>query len=280
MKRILLILLSIATLSSCKSIDSTIDMAISNLSSEKALSYNVNELTIEGKLSGDTIFTSTTCTFEELVSDSLFGFKYFIESNLIHPRFKVPMTTRNYYNGENHFWSLDSEVKKDKITTGQYGNVFPLKPNHIFKNYIDSLVPYLEHSEYLTEELVSAKVKEAVMVFLTTNPELKELLFDFSEPGKIDLEAYMNEHYHYNGDLEHFAYLTGRSLSTFKRDFEKIFHTTPSRWLLQKKLEDAHYLLKQKKLKATDVYIEVGFKDYAHFFVSFKKLFGMSPSMV
>lgn len=117
MKRILLILLSIATLSSSKSIDSTIDMAISKLSSEKALSYNVNELTIEGKLSGDTIFTSTTCTFEKLVSDSLFGFKYFIESNLIHPRFKVPITLRNYYNGENHFWSLDSEVKKDKVTT-------------------------------------------------------------------------------------------------------------------------------------------------------------------
>jgi thiol-disulfide isomerase/thioredoxin len=117
MERIILILLSIATLSSFKSIDPTIDIAISKLSCEKALIYNVNELTIEGKLSGDTIFTSKTCTFEKLVSDSLFGFKYFIESNLIHPRFKIPMTTRNYYNGENHFWNLDSEVKKDRVIT-------------------------------------------------------------------------------------------------------------------------------------------------------------------
>ncbi len=124
------------------------------------------------------------------------------------------------------------------------------------------------------------KVKEAVLVFLGANPGLRQLLFDFSEPGKIDLAAYMNEHYQYNGDLQHFAYLTGRSLSTFKRDFEKIFHTTPSKWLLQKRLEDAHYLLKEKKLSASEVYLEVGFKDYSHFYVAFKKLFGMAPSMV
>lgn len=170
---------------------------------------------------------------------------------------------------------------KTEITNGrQYGNVFRLKPNLIFKNYIDSLLPYLNHSQHMDISLVKLKVKEAVMIFLAANPELKDLLFDFSEPGKIDLQAYMDEHYQYNGDLQHFAYLTGRSLSTFKRDFEKIYHQTPNRWLLQKRLEDAHYLLKQKKLKSSEVYLEVGFKDYSHFFVAFKKLFGISPSMV
>ena len=117
MKKILLILLSIATLSSCKSTDSTIDIAINNLSSAKTISYNVNELAIQGKLSGDTNFISIKCTFEKLANDTLIGFKYFMESNSIHPRFKVPMTQRSYYNGENHFWGLDSELKKDKIIT-------------------------------------------------------------------------------------------------------------------------------------------------------------------
>jgi AraC-like DNA-binding protein len=88
--------------------------------------------------------------------------------------------------------------------------------------------------------------REAVLVFLGANAALKDLLFDFSEPGKIDLQAYMNAHYKYNGDLQYFAYLTGRSLSTFKRDFEKIYQTTPGRWLLQRKLEDAHFLLKKE----------------------------------
>ena len=161
-----------------------------------------------------------------------------------------------------------------------FDNVFSLKPNHLFKNYIDSLLPYLEHSDFMEPELIKAKIKEAVLVFLGTNPDLKNLLFDFSEPGKIDLQAYMEEHYQYNGDLQYFAYLTGRSLSTFKRDFEKIYHTSPSKWLIRRKLEEAHFLLKGKKLKSTEVYLEVGFKDYSHFMFAFKKQFGVTPSMI
>lgn len=175
---------------------------------------------------------------------------------------------------------MKDQYQRDRIVTNSYENVFLLKPNKIFRNYIDSLTPYLENSNYIDGELLRTKIKEAVLVFLSVNPELKNLLFDFSEPGKIDLQAYMNSHYQYNGDLKHFAYLTGRSLSTFKRDFIKIYNITPNRWLLQKRLQDAHYLLKEKKLKSTEVYLEVGFKDYSHFLVAFKKLFGINPSMV
>jgi AraC-like DNA-binding protein len=175
---------------------------------------------------------------------------------------------------------MKDQYRLDNIIPVHFDNVFLLKPNKIFRNYADSLLPYLENNDHISSELIKTKVREAVLIFLSVNPELKNLLFDFNEPGKIDLQAYMDEHYQYNGDLQHFAYLTGRSLSTFKRDFEKIYKTTPSRWLIQKRLEDAHYLLREKKLKATDVYAEVGFKDYSHFLVAFKKLFGISPSMV
>ncbi len=157
-------------------------------------------------------------------------------------------------------------------------DVFLLAPNKLFRNYIDSLLPYLDHGSRISGELLKTKIKEAVLIFLDANPGLKDVLFDFSEPGKIDLRAYMEEHYQYNGDLRHFAYLTGRSLSTFKRDFEKIYGVPPGKWLLRKRLEDAYYLLREKKVKPTDVYLEVGFKDYSHFFLAFKRLYGTAPS--
>lgn len=175
---------------------------------------------------------------------------------------------------------MKDHYQPDKNIHHTYDNVFLLTPNKVFHNYIDSLLPYLENSHHITGDLVKIKVKEAVLIFLQSNPRLKNILFDFSEPGKIDLEAYMNEHYQYNGDLQHFAYLTGRSLSTFKRDFEKIYQTTPNKWLLQKRLEDAHYLIKEKKMRSTDVYLDVGFKDYSHFSVAFKKVYGKAPSQV
>jgi AraC-like DNA-binding protein len=155
-----------------------------------------------------------------------------------------------------------------------------LPPTTLLKNYIDSLTPYLDKPHELNKALTTLKVKEAVMILLETNPALKDLLFDFSEPGKIDLEAYMNEHYKFNVHLDRWAYLTGRSLATFKRDFEKIFHTSPNRWLQQRRLREAHYLIKEKGKKASDVYLEVGFEDLSHFSFAFKKNFGVAPSLV
>ncbi|HMF70014.1 MAG TPA: AraC family transcriptional regulator [Flavitalea sp.] len=175
---------------------------------------------------------------------------------------------------------VKNELKITSILSRKFDNVFRLKPNRAFGNYFDSLMPYLENGAGISEHIVRIKVKEAVMVFLDANPELVHILFDFSEPGKIDLEAYMNKHYAFNGELEQFAYLTGRSLSTFKRDFKKIFNTTPTKWLIQKRLEDAHYLINEQGLKASEAYLESGFKDYSHFSIAFKKAYGTAPSFM
>jgi len=164
--------------------------------------------------------------------------------------------------------------------SGQYRGetVLTLKPNNLFHNYISSLTPYLNRTDDFNSAITTIKVKEAVMILLETNPLLKDVLFDFSEPGKIDLEAYMNSHYKHNVGIDRFAYLTGRSLASFKRDFEKIFDTSPNRWIQQKRLTDAWYLIKEKGWKSSDVYLEVGFKDFSHFSFAFKKAFGVAPS--
>ena len=167
--------------------------------------------------------------------------------------------------------------------SGQHVNgdaVMELEPNPLYKNYFDSLMPYMQLNGIEDEALLALKLREAVMLLLKVNPELKDILFDFSEPGKIDLEAFMNKNFHFNVDLNRFAYLTGRSLATFKRDFEKLFHSTPSRWLQQRRLQEAHYLIREKGKTASDIYLDLGFEDLSHFSFAFKKQYGMAPSRV
>ncbi|HEY4325554.1 MAG TPA: AraC family transcriptional regulator [Mucilaginibacter sp.] len=174
--------------------------------------------------------------------------------------------------------STENDLHMSHPYTGDSTLLLP--PNNLLKNYIDSLAPYINGKSAFNKMITNLKVREAVMILLETNPALKDVLFDFSEPGKIDLEAYMNEHYKFNVDISRFAYLTGRSLATFKRDFEKIFKTSPNKWLQQKRLDDAYYLIKEKGRKSSDVYMEVGFKDFSHFSFAFKKTYGISPSRV
>lgn len=172
--------------------------------------------------------------------------------------------------------SEEFDLHIDRPYTGK--DILHLKPNVLFTNFINSLTPYLHSTGQLGEALVTLKVKEIVMILLQTNPELKNVLFDFSEPGKIDLEAFMNKNYKFNVDISRFAYLTGRSLATFKRDFEKIFHASPAKWLQQKRLADAYYLIREKGWRSSDVYMEVGFKDFSHFSYAFRKVYGVAPS--
>ena len=141
-----------------------------------------------------------------------------------------------------------------------------------------SLEQYFDAQQYPSKELMETKLQEAVFTLLQLRPDLGQVLFDFSEPWKINLEDFMNKNYKCDLSVEDFAHYTGRSLSTFKKDFAEIFHNTPSRWIVKRRLEEAKCLMEKLGKKPADVYLEVGFKNLSHFSTAFKREFGISPS--
>ena len=141
-----------------------------------------------------------------------------------------------------------------------------------------SLEQYFDAQQYPSKELMEVKLQEAVFTLLQLRPDLGQVLFDFAEPWKINLEDFMNKNYKCDLSVEDFAHYTGRSLSTFKKDFAEIFHNTPSRWIVKRRLEEAKCLMEKLGKKPADVYLEVGFKNLSHFSTAFKREFGISPS--
>lgn len=117
MYKILIIALTLGTFSCSRSNKEILTETHNMLTSEKAISYCADQITVEGKEVRDTIFTKSKCSFIKLNNDSLCGFKYFIENKLIHPRFKIPMTLTYFYDGQSHTWNVDSELKKDRKLT-------------------------------------------------------------------------------------------------------------------------------------------------------------------
>ena len=154
----------------------------------------------------------------------------------------------------------------------------PLAKSPLLDGFFASILPYFELENTLPEKLAALKMEEAIEILRSLDNHLDGVLSDFSETGKINLADFMEQHYMFNIPLEQFSHLTGRSLTTFKRDFTRAFQTTPQRWLTRKRLELAHHHLAEKHQKPVDIYIETGFENLSHFSYAFKKHFGYSPT--
>ncbi|GEP49476.1 hypothetical protein FNO01nite_01480 [Flavobacterium noncentrifugens] len=146
------------------------------------------------------------------------------------------------------------------------------------REFIQSLVPFYLGEGKIDEAVSDVKRVELLKILLDANPPLAAVLFDFGKPEKIDLQSFMNRNFKFNVSLKRFAFLTGRSLSAFKRDFVGIFNDTPNRWLVKKRLEEAHFRISKKHQKATDIYLDLGFEDLSHFSFAFRKKFGFNPT--
>lgn len=154
----------------------------------------------------------------------------------------------------------------------------PLAYNESIPRFMQSLQPYYDGFGKIAAAVADEKRGELLNILLDNWPELRSVLWDFSKPDKIDLEAFMQRNYKFNASIERFAYLTGRSRSAFKRDFKDLFQETPNRWLTRKRLQEAYFLITKKQQKPNAFYLDLGFEDLSHFSFAFKKAFGQTPT--
>ena len=158
--------------------------------------------------------------------------------------------------------------------------VYSFTKHPLLESCLASLIHYFNLGENLPSAVADIKIEEAITILRSIDKSVDGILANFEEPGKINLSDFMERNYMFNMTLDRFAYLTGRSLATYRRDFTKIYHTSPQKWLLDKRLQLAHYHIVEKQRKPIDVYIEVGFENLSHFSYAFKNYFGYAPNAV
>ena len=155
----------------------------------------------------------------------------------------------------------------------------------------------IEEGRYLAERIPNSKLVEldgCDHTFWTNNsfpvlaeieefvtgirPKKSEFIgLKFHKKARFDLEKIMFDNYLYNLKIEEFATLSGRSLSSFKRDFKKLFNSTPSKWIKAKRLEYAKILLLESDLNINQICYDCGFINSSHFIKSFKSEFNITP---
>lgn len=152
----------------------------------------------------------------------------------------------------------------------------PVSPE--IESLFSSMKPYFNRDFMPSGDIMKLKMEEGLLALLHADRRFAPTLFDFNEPWKIDIMEFMSRNYMYDFTLEELAAFTGRSLSSFKRDFKKISDLTPQKWLIRRRLEAAYEIMKTGGKKVQDVYVEVGFKNASHFSTAFRKQFGVPPT--
>lgn len=95
--------------------------------------------------------------------------------------------------------------------------------------------------------------------------------------GKRNILRVMENHCFRNLTVSDYAAMTGRSLSSFNREFRRLTQTSPKQWLITRRLEKAHELLNEGNRSVTEVALEVGYDSPSHFTKAFREKFNVTP---
>lgn len=144
--------------------------------------------------------------------------------------------------------------------------------------FVQSLKPYFADASGMQRGLVKLKLLELLYDLASADAGLLHQLLQLQKTYPTPIPAVMEENYLNPVSVSDLAYLSGRSLSSFKRDFRALYHETPAHWIQKRRLDKAKELLLTTRLSVTDVCYETGFESVAHFSRTFKKYTGCLPS--
>lgn len=78
--------------------------------------------------------------------------------------------------------------------------------------------------------------------------------------------------------IEGLAEQTNRSLTSFKKEFRRIFGTSPHHWIIEQRLDRARIMLASTSHTVSEIGAECGFSNISHFIKLFKQRYHRTPA--
>lgn len=191
---------------------------------------------------------------------------------------------------EGYFHSISIRISEGQVEDYFLHNIAPAKPSKPIEGMLQLFPdhPLLHGLSLLLEDgirqgfraawsFTKMKIQECIHILVALDERMYYWFSMHNRLQKIELKTFMEKNFRYNLPLEQMAEAAGRSLSTFRRDFIQEFGTTPSRWLIARRLEEARKLILSGK-RPGEILVELGFESFSHFTRCYKQKFGILPS--
>lgn len=152
--------------------------------------------------------------------------------------------------------------------------------NELIEKYMQNLSLYFDNPSLIDEDLAMLKLKELILILLRSDQaqNVQRFLIDLFSPGNLTFTTIIENNIFSNVTLEELAFICNKSLSTFKREFKKVYNQTPARYIKQRRLEHAAKLLLTSDELISGIAYDSGFQDPSTFSDVFQQTYGLSPS--
>lgn len=146
-------------------------------------------------------------------------------------------------------------------------------------HFAEALLSIYGQQALSNKNLLQVKILELLYLLnsLASEQAFANFLFRLTLPKKRNIKTFMEKNFDKPLKIEDYAYLTGRSLSTFRRDFKSYFQITPQKWIKEQRLEKAINILANREISVTNLAYEVGYENISYFIKEFKTKTGLSP---
>lgn len=176
---------------------------------------------------------------------------------------------------------LERFLKKIKaISTHENAPTFlKVKSDFLLQNFSNNIQSLFKHEVQLSTALVELRGEELLHLLLANQgvEQFSTFIAGLLSGKKRSLKNLLENNFDKPLKVEDYAYLAGRSLSTFRRDFKRQFSCTPTQWLQEKRLSKAHELLEKKIHSVSETAAAVGYDNASYFIKSFRKRYDYSP---
>jgi len=173
------------------------------------------------------------------------------------------------------FLTLEN-VSVPRIDAEMKTSVYPMDDCLISFAY--SLYPYFNDSSNINPGALRLKIMELLYSVSDCHKSMFRQILQIRRPVRIDIKNVVEQYYNTPVTLSELAFLSGRSLSSFKRDFQAAYNISPAQWIRTKRLEKAKEMLQQTDLPVNEICYTLGFENLSHFSRIFKGHYGQCPS--
>jgi len=174
---------------------------------------------------------------------------------------------------------LPSLFQKPKNVISNKSNE-KINNDFLIKKYVEGLLFYFENPSLVNEDILILKVKEIVLLLAQSQnaDSIQLILSQLFSPVTYSFKQIIEANLFSQLTIEQLADKNNLSVSSFKREFSKIYNDTPASYIKNKKLEKAAELLLISDGRITDIAFECGFNDLATFTKNFSDKFHITPT--